>query len=324
MKKTTIFALLFLFLLAGTLSAGDTGTYTIQEYQVKLTPKSDGMAEISYRLKWHVDSGHIPWITVGTPNEDYNILQDKNTGNIKTIKPANSGNWSGVRIDLDKDYRPGETFEVGFTILENRLLSADKDNYKLDFTPGWYDNAKTELLEIEVFFFAKIETVKAKPAANRTEGQSMFWLTSNLGKGKKFEISVTIPKKLFPKEISKDNLKKDMTVTCVIIVIIVIVVVLIIIFLIGLASDDGGYGGGGYVFGAFGRGLGSVAEALSSGGGGGFGGRSGGCAGCGCACACACAGGGGAGCDRKATSRCPLCKDCQKKDKCLIWRGGIA
>ena len=194
MKRIIIFfGLCCLVLAAKVAFAGDTGTYKIADYKVKLTPKSDGKVEIEYYQKWEVTGGHIPWITVGLPNDNFEIVKDKSKGAIKSIKVDSSGSWSGVRIDLDKDYKPGQLFEVWFAVSQRRLFYADKDNYKLDFTPGWYDNAETGHLSIEVFFFAKLETIKADPKADKTEGQSLIWERTNLGKGRKFNISVSFP-----------------------------------------------------------------------------------------------------------------------------------
>lgn len=321
MKRILIMVAFCCLILTANSVSGDTGTYKISEYNVKLTPRSDGMVEIEYHQKWNVTGGHIPWITVGVPNKNFEIVQAKNKGAIKKIKSDSSGDWSGVRIDLDKDYKPGDSFDVWFGIVQRQLFYADKDNYKLDFTPGWYDKAETVNLKLEVFFFAKLDTVTAKPKPTKIEGQSMIWEKSNLKKGEKFDISVSFPKKIFPKEISKKELRSEFPRWAIALIIIIVIVIILVIALGVIASEsDDGYSGGS-IFYSGGRGS---SGGISSSGGGGFGGRSSSCA-CACvscACACACAGGGGAGCDRKLTNRCPLCKNCEKKENCLLWKGG--
>jgi hypothetical protein len=323
-----ILVLVASFCLHHALASGDTGTYKILDYAVKLTPKSDGTVEIAYYQKWLVTGGDIPWITVGTPNSSFQILDEKNTGNIRSISRADEGNWSGVRIDLDKDYRPDETFQVGFTILQSKLFWADKDNYHLDFTPGWYDRAETDRLRIEVFFFAKLDTVTADPGPTRIDGQSMIWDNSALPPGERFSISVSFPKALFPQEIGADQLRSRTSAwTILLIVLLLFGGFALIIILIALAARRArrAYGPGGIYYGS-GRGGGASSRPVHTGGGGGFGGRSFSCA-CacaGCACACACAGGGAAGCDRKLTYTCPLCNDCDKKDTCPLRKGARA
>jgi hypothetical protein len=182
LKKIPFQIMVFIssLIFAQTLGWADTGTYKILDYKVKLIPKSDGNVEIEYYQKWLVTGGNIPWITVGTSNSSFQIIQNKNKGAVRSIQADNYGSWSGVRIDLDKDYKPNETVEISFAIAQNRLFYAEENNYKLDFTPGWYDRAETNHLMLEIFFFAKTETVKARPVPARTEGQSMFWEKSNL------------------------------------------------------------------------------------------------------------------------------------------------
>ena len=293
----------------------DTGTYKLLNYKVKLTPKSDGLVTIEYYQKWSVESGSIPWITVGVPNGNFSIVAESSKGAIKNIAPENSGGWSGVKIDLDKDYQPGETFEVWFTIEQNNLFYADETNYKMDFTPGWYDNAFIDNMEVEVFFFASMDSVAASPETFEKQDQSIIW-KKGLGKGERFEILVSFPKNLFPTEIPQESLKQTTDLsggTILVIVILAIIILVVLLFFLSLLSDGSGgsYGGGGSIF--FGGSGGDDDGGISSGGGGGFGGRSSSCdcACVSCACACACAGGGAAGCDRKLDfhKKCKTCKE---------------
>jgi hypothetical protein len=288
----------------------DTGTYQILDYKVELTPRSDGTVEISYYQKWNVTGGHIPWITIGTPNSSFHIISGKPGLNASKVSNGSEGSWYGVRIDLDRDYKPGETFEAACTIIQNQLFYADNENFKLDFTPAWYDNAKTDNLTVVMRLFAKMEDVKAKPKPTSIEGERMLWSTS-LGKGEKFSASISFPKKYMPNAKVK-SAKGSKGVAWWVIVIIIIVVILLIILVIAI-SEEGSFGGGGGSYGGGGTiwGGGGGGGGISSGGGGGFGGSGSSCA-CACvscACACACAGGGGAGCDKKLKHTCPACKD---------------
>lgn len=306
MKKHLIFfCLIFLMLWSGVAKAGDTGTYRILDYQVSLTPRSDGIVEIDYYQKWEVTGGHIPWITVGLPNDNFNIVSYNHAA--EEVKAANESGWSGMRLELGKDYQPGEIFEVSVKIQQNNLFYADEENYKMDFTPGWYDRAFTDRLIVSIKFFAKIETVKTESVPSRLEDEKMVWEKNGLGKGERFSVSVAFPKKLFPAELSKDNLKKDGASGKVVVVIVVVFIIVIVAVLLVLSSS-GGYGGGGYSGGGvyYGGSGGSGSRSGGVSGSGGFGGRSSSCA-CACvscACACACAGGGGAGCDRKLKHNC--------------------
>lgn len=303
--KKFIFCLLAASLLSFSVFAGDTGTYRLTDYRVKLTPTSDGKVQIDYFQEWLVTSGHIPWITVGTPNDHYEITTFG--GAVKQIAPANGSGWSGVKIDLDQDYQPSQSFAISFSIAQNNLFYADEENYKLDFAPGWYDRAYIDTLTISVRFFAKLDSVKADPPPSLVSDEEMIWKKTDLGKGERFSISVSFPKNLFPAEMNKGNLQSTIGIGEVILIIFLIVIVVVVIIAFASLGSGGGYSGGGVFYGGSGgRGRGGV----SPGGGGGLGGRSSSCA-CACvacACACACAGGGGAGCDRKKKHSCPVCR----------------
>ncbi|MFA6493204.1 MAG: hypothetical protein WCV58_03640 [Patescibacteria group bacterium] len=303
MKKVLV--ILLLLFLAASSYAGDTGTYNIDDYRINLEPQSDGKVLIDYYQKWSVTGGHIPWITIGMPNDNFAIT--KSSGAISKIASANEGGWSGVRIDLDRDYKPGESFEVNFSTIQNKLFYADEKNYKLDFTPGWYDRAFTDQLTVSIHFFAQIKSVRANPAPSSIDDETMTWQRSKLGKGEKLSVSISFPKKTIKAAIPEDNLKSEGLPGWAIFLIVVVIIV-VVVFILGYLSSDGsdGYSGGGIFFGGAGG-----SSGRGSGGGGGFGGRSSGCA-CACvscACACACAGGGGAGCSRKTKHSCPICKE---------------
>ena len=100
-----IFAIVFL--LAAIPTNADTGTYRIADYIVSLEPQSSGKVRITYEQKWEVLSGNIPWITVGLPNSNFSV--EEFSGAASKVYANNSGGWYGVRVDLDKDYLPGET-----------------------------------------------------------------------------------------------------------------------------------------------------------------------------------------------------------------------
>ncbi len=312
-RMLPLFLLVCLTSMAGGSLAGDTGTYRILSYRVALTPRSDGTVAIDYYQKWLVTGGHIPWITVGTANDDFEITS--RGGAALAVAPAGQGGWSGARLDLDADYREGRTFEVSFSIAQRRLFYADKDGYRLDFTPGWYDRAAVETLLVSVRFFADPATVVVEPPASRVSGDTMEWVRHGLGAGERFNVHVSIPRAAFPAGIAAGELRggaggKSSGSGGLVAFVIVVLVILIIVVV--LRSRGGPYSGGRIFYGGMPGGRSSGGRSgggRSSGGGGGFGGASMSCA-CACvscACACACAGGGGAGCARKSEHSCPLC-----------------
>ncbi|MCX5752725.1 MAG: hypothetical protein NTW97_03655 [Candidatus Krumholzibacteria bacterium] len=313
MKKLGLFLLAAILCAAGGHAFGDTGTYRIVSYRVGLTPHSDGTVAIDYYQKWYVTGGHIPWITVGTPNGNFAITGSG--GAVSGAESASESGWSGVRLDLDRDYRPGETFEASFSIVQKGLFYAEEGNYKLEFTPGWYDRAPVDTLRVGVKFFASLATVKADPKPSVVSDEAMIWGNYSLGPGGRLTIHVTFPVGLFPAGIDKSNLRgaSGGSASAGHGVVMFIVVGFIVFFVIlALFSSKGRYSGGRIFYGGIpgGRaGGGRSGGGRSGSGGGGFGGASMSCA-CACvscACACACAGGGGAGCSRKLEHTCPVC-----------------
>ena len=114
-----IFALVLLLAVAAPAHA-DTGTYRILSYVTTLEPQSSGAVKITYEQEWQVLGGHIPWVTVALPNSSFSVGEYSQAA--AKVSADNSGSWSGVRIDLDKDYLPGATFKIKFSVLQENLL----------------------------------------------------------------------------------------------------------------------------------------------------------------------------------------------------------
>jgi hypothetical protein len=318
MKRLMILAAIIVFTCSCLSAAlafegGDTGTYRILDYKVSLTPHTDGTVGIDYYQKWQVTDGHIPWMTVGVSGSDYSIA-----GWSKAAKgAAPSGEY--VRIDLDRDYQAGQSFEIAFSISQNRLFYADEANYHLDFTPGWYDRAEIDNLEIRIKPFAKISDITSNPAPSSQTEEELVWTKQSLSPGEQFKVSISFPKTAAPTPIPAENVGNpsgnnnvsDTEYGVIGILIILLVIVVIIVAIASKFGSGGGYSGGSIWFGGLGSGgsSGGSHSGRSSSGGGGFGGSgySCACACVSCACACACAGGGGAGCSRKQEHTCPAC-----------------
>jgi hypothetical protein len=294
--------------------AGDTGTYKIDDYKVRLTPHSDGNVTIEYYQKWSVTGGHIPWITVGVPNSNFTIKNGK--GAVRNMSNASGGGWAGVRVDLDRDYKPGESFQVWFSIEQAGLFQATGGEFKLDFTPGWYDRAVIGQLAVTMNIAAKPGDVKSLPQPTSVEGQEITWVRNDLGQGQQIRVSIAFPKTYMPNVKVANPRPSQGTPDWfpIILVVCLLVVPLILRRVFGGLVGGHGYSGGSIFYGGLGGGTGGGGGGggRSSSGGGGFGGSSLSCAcacvACACACACAGGGGGGAGCSKKTTHSCPLCR----------------
>jgi hypothetical protein len=169
----------------------DTGTYRILEYVTSLEPQSSGAVRITYEQTWRVLSGNIPWITVGLANADYTVGEW--SGAAAKVYAANSGGWSGVRVDLDRTYLTGDVFSVKFTVLQNSLLErlVKEKKWRVEFVPGWYDRAITDRLQVKLVSPVSLESfVAMEPVPASSANKVIAWEKTNLQPGEKFQIRV--------------------------------------------------------------------------------------------------------------------------------------
>jgi hypothetical protein len=186
-----ILVLAVLLLATTPVFGADTGTYGISEYTVRLEPQPDGQVRMTIEQTWRVLSGDIPWVTVGLPNSHFSV--EKYGGNASKVAAANSGGFSGVRVDLDKDYKPGETFSVSFTVLQNNLLErlTDKGVWRINYTPGWYDRAAIDRLRIDLISpvnYQSYSSVSPMPAS--TSNNIITWERADIQPGGRFNVVV--------------------------------------------------------------------------------------------------------------------------------------
>lgn len=186
-----LFALVFLLAIADFPALADTGTYSISSYNVTLEPQNNGQVRISIDQQWKVLSGDIPWVTVGLPNSNFSV--ENYGGAASKVAPANSNGFSGVRVDLDQDYLPGQSFDIKFSVLQSNLLerlTADK-KWRINYTPGWYDQAAIGSLQIQLVSPVDYQTYSsASPAPASINNNLITWQLLNLSPGGRFNITV--------------------------------------------------------------------------------------------------------------------------------------
>ncbi len=310
----------------------DTGTYKIKNYTVEITPQPDGSWVADYMQEWEVLGGSIPWVTVGLPNADYEVASW--TGSAVRVKPDNQGAWTGVYVQLDGDYRKGESFNFGFKVTQRRMAYPKGDSHvEFSFTPGWYDNSNVERMVITLRNPWSSEDLKlVSPAASERRDDKVVWVTS-LRPGERFKVNFAFSPEVFTglrrtpeqKPASGYSGSAKTAAPAILGFIILVIVVLVFIRIISAIFRNrrrdykgrrGIYYGTPRPFGApvivapgtkLGKlpgkkkgSSGSGDSKKSGSGGGGFGGRSAGChcVSCACACvscACACACAGGRG-----------------------------
>jgi hypothetical protein len=183
--------ILGLLLLAVMPVFADTGTYRIADYAVTLEPQSDGQVRITVTQQWQVISGDIPWITVGLPNSYFSV-EDYN-GAASDVYPANDSSFTGVRIELDKDYTAGQTFNIVFTVLQQNLLErlTEDKKWRISYTPGWYDRANIDHLRIDLVSPVDYQSYSLlSPPPSSVNGNVLTWEQLNLSPGGRFTVTL--------------------------------------------------------------------------------------------------------------------------------------
>lgn len=192
MRRALLIAAIFLITLAllpVPIFGADTGTYEILDYAVELTPLEDGSVHMTYYQEWLCTGGHIPWVTVGTANSNFNIISSG--GNIESATDNSGGGWQGVRLTLDEDYTSDETFAISFSIVQRNLLErlTDEGKWRIDFTPGWYDNCVTDNLTITLNSPVPVSSYSFTPQPAQVTDNIVTWQTS-LARGDRFNVRI--------------------------------------------------------------------------------------------------------------------------------------
>jgi len=185
-----ILVLIILLLVSGSVAA-DTGTYRINNYAMTLEPQSDGRVKITYEQDWQVTGGDIPWVTVGLPNSDFTV--QSYGGNATEIYAYNTNGFQGIRADLDRDYKSGQTFNVKFTVLQSNLLEklTTESKWRINFTPGWYDNAAIDRLKIALVSPVAYDAYSSvMPSPTVVNNNVITWERTNLSPGSRFTVKV--------------------------------------------------------------------------------------------------------------------------------------
>ncbi len=192
MRRVLLIAAIFfitLALLPVPTYAADTGTYEILNYTVELTPLSDGSVNMTYYQEWLCTGGDIPWVTVGTANNNFDIISTG--GNVESARDDSGGGWQGVYLTLDKDYTSGEKFAISFSIIQRSLLErlTNEGKWRIDFTPGWYDNCVTDSLTITLNSPVPVSSYNFSPQPAQVIDNIVTWQTS-LARGGRFNVAM--------------------------------------------------------------------------------------------------------------------------------------
>lgn len=253
----------------------------IVNYEVTVDPRmNDGSLDIIYEISWKVlDSdteGPLEWVSIGTPNSNF----DTPTALTKNIKNISKYKGSYVKITFDKKYYAGETVTFKYSIHQSYMYKISGSNCNYNFTPAWFTDSKVDNLVVR-WNSDKVE----KSNSEGKEGNYLVWRKTNMAKGSKLNTSIQYKKTAFTAlNENKQKSSNDMDIGFII---ALVIFVLIIAFIAGCFGGGGYYGHRGFYGGRHYGGFYSSCVHSS-------------CA-CACAhsCACACAGSGRAGCSKK-------------------------
>ena len=177
------------------------GTDEIENYAIDILPQDDGSLVDTYAINWCVISnsaGPLTWITVGMPNEQYEIVSS--SGDVASVKPNNEGFDYKIRIDLPREVNAGDCVNVSVQIHQYGLANLDKttNDIGFQFTPGWFDEVPVDHLQVTWHLpsdATQIKSLNPKPA---TQNDSQAVWETVLQPGGKYTISVVYDKAAFP------------------------------------------------------------------------------------------------------------------------------
>jgi Zn-finger nucleic acid-binding protein len=174
----------------------DTGTYSLSSQNVDLWVQTDGNVLIRYDIGMMVHSGSIPWVTVGLPTSNYEILSFNGTAS--SVLPQNSGSWSGVYISLDKTYYANQNFSFSFEVLQKEFIYKYNDQQaSFQFTPCWWDNAVVQQMNVTVHLPPEIHSVTTTSEPTLFLNSSVVWSWINIPAGEKKTTGMLMPLSAF-------------------------------------------------------------------------------------------------------------------------------
>lgn len=258
----------------------------ISNFEITVNVREDGTLDIRYDITWHVLSDKngkepVTWAKIGIPNEhceDINVI----TSNIKSAKyNSDGGGGDFVRVDFNKKYYKGETFDFSFTIHQSYMYRLENEKINYSFTAGWFEDIEVKKITIN---WNRNWVEESTATEISPDGKYLVWTGTNLSEGEHFSTSVRYPQSTFATDEAKQFQEKSKVNIKIVILIAVVFFILLIALAVWLDDSYGGGSGfgGGYHSTYVSSCVRSSCACVSS-----------------CACACACAGGGRAGCSTK-------------------------
>lgn len=283
----------------------------IDEYNVTVTPLSDGSLDITYDILWTAldETEPLTWVEIGMANRDFSIYSEGQSGNIDYVEKFVEDGYCSARVYFQRQYYGGDTLRFSFKVNQKKLMCYhNSDEVIYEFVPGWFNETPVE----SYTFKWLLGDGMCDNNAHYLDGGFGVWEGSlECGDYEMMRVFYsngtfsgnTVPYLEFDDGGAYNSLQGDKT---AVIFICVLGMILLLVFEVIIVDSYVSYGRGrgfirgyGYHMHVYGRvnpHYRTARDSHISSRGGGIGGG-----GCACACACACAGGGRAGCSLKDT-----------------------
>ena len=95
----------------------------IDNYTITVSVNNDGSLNMDYQITWSVLSnkeGPLTWVKIGVPNSNVDNIKAL-SGNIKKASYYTEGGQQYVRIDFNRSYRAGDTFEFRYSFTQYNM-----------------------------------------------------------------------------------------------------------------------------------------------------------------------------------------------------------
>lgn len=274
----------------------------IHQYNVLVSPRSDGTLDITYHIWWEAldESEALTWVEIGMPNSNYSVYPASVSSNIRTYRHQVDGDYVALRLDFNQSYLGGDMVEFSFKVNQKDMLCMNEQGYFYEFVPSWFNAVQVE----QYAFQWKMENGQDYFKRGSLDYGEYCKMTIQYGPDA-FAGCQTVQYRPFDDGGAYNELAEDkggiIAMCCVFAVLLIFPEVYIIDCYVSYNRGRGFLTEYGYHVHTYGRSNPYYRRAAAHHHGThsrGSGGRGGGCA---CACACACAGGGRAGCSQKDT-----------------------
>ena len=145
-KLLLLIVIFFLVILCNTNCYADTDV--INDYTLKVNPRTDGTLDIYYHIEWKVlddsEVGPLTDLYIGIPNEhvDSIVGLSKNISNIRYTSNSYGSSGDFVYIKFNESYYTGDTAVIDFSLHQSYMYSLDDSKCTYTFTPGYFNDVK--------------------------------------------------------------------------------------------------------------------------------------------------------------------------------------